>query len=108
MNPLDRTSRVPPPLATLPSGPRTARYWLEAKTQTDLHPTLLAGAGNLSERGVHLLALWVESCGCVYGFELRMVEDVVHLPAQLEFSHFAHREVLEDRNVPVVNSGATE
>src|SRR5205085_1278460 len=76
--------------------------------QRELHATWVASRRNVPERRAGLLAGRVELRGGVNGVELRMVERVVHFHAELEVTFLGNREVLEDGNVLVVETGQSE
>src|ERR1022692_2478494 len=60
--------------------------------------------GVLSEAGVRLAAVRGKTCSRIEGRKLRVVQRIVHLPAQLKVHRFAHLDTLEDSQIPVVNS----
>src|SRR4029453_7776744 len=73
-----------------------------------LHDARVARGRGFAERRVHLRARGVEARGGVHGAELRVVQQVVDLPPALESLRAAGGEVLEDREIPVVDAGQLE
>src|SRR6266446_9158422 len=91
----------------------------EGEANRTLHDPRVAGRGRLAEVGVDLFTGRVEpqrvvdpgvAGNPVGGAELGVVEHVVHLPAELQAAPAAasEREVLEEREVPVVDAGHAE
>src|SRR5581483_8315438 len=83
----------------------------ESEPQRALHHARGAGGGHLPEARVDLLTVGrrtdvvVKPRGGVYTRKLRVVEDVVNLPPQLQVTGLApERDLLEERNVPVVRA----
>src|SRR4029453_16256028 len=77
----------------------------ELVAQRHLHAAFGARRQDGTERGISLLSRGVELRRGVDGGPLRMVEQVVDLPAQLELVGAVDREVLEDRQIVIVESG---
>src|SRR6266545_1459487 len=77
----------------------------EAEPKRALHDPRGARARYLAEGGVDLLASCVEARRRVDAVELRVVEHVVHLPAELKRpAAAAERDPLEERHVRVVHA----
>src|SRR2546425_1711151 len=92
-------------------GPRHGRrrFRLEHKSQRHLHHARRARRDDLPESRVRLGARRVEPRGPVNGGELRVVEDVIDLPAKLQPSRAAaERDVLEQRDVRAADAGAPD
>src|SRR6476469_5929901 len=72
------------------------------------HPRRSAGV-DLAEQRIGLLAGRIERGGRVDAAELRVVEQGVDLPAQLQIPPpTPERNPLEERDVPVVHAGQTD
>src|SRR5438046_1764704 len=78
----------------------------EYNAQRNLHDARRARRDHLPEARVHLIADGVEAGRRVDRGELGVVEQVVDLPSKLRApTPAAERDVLEDRDVPVVDAG---
>src|SRR3954453_16366901 len=87
--------------------PLTSRSISESESKRTLHDSRGPCGGRLAERRVGLLSRGVEGGGRVDAAELRVVKEIVELPAELDAAPVAlHGEVLEQRDVPVVDSRA--
>src|SRR5713101_6092529 len=78
--------------------PNTVPEVLEHHSNRDLHDAGLPRRDHLTEPRVHLVALRVAARRGVNRRELRVIEDVVDLPPQLQLPQAAaERDVLEER-----------
>src|SRR5262249_34473169 len=67
------------------------------------------GCCDNAELSIDLLPLRIEASNVVYSVELSVVQHVVHLPPELKsLRSFTDGEILEDRDIPVVDSRAAE
>src|SRR5262249_613199 len=96
--------------------PFAPRWWgfsaaLKTESQRPLHHARWARIGRLTESGVGLNDLIVDDTEGQTGInvvEIRVVEKVVRLPAELEAKLLAHAKVLEHRQVKVDESGTAK
>src|SRR5579862_2344185 len=81
----------------------------EIGAQRKLHDASRGGGGGLAESCVQLISGEIEARRRVPVRELRMVESVVELAAELELHALLHQgEILEDRDVPIVDAGTAD
>ncbi len=80
------------------------RRRLETHSRRKLHHARAGSACELAEEAVGLVAVDVDPGGGVHARELRVVEGVVGLDAKLEGHLLLDRNVLEERQVPVVGA----
>jgi hypothetical protein len=79
---------------------------LTRQPQRHLHHARQARRRKLAEACVDLRAGSVKPRGVVHRRKLRVVEEVVNLPTELQFSLLAEEgKVLEEGLIPVVNAG---
>src|SRR6266852_5960911 len=82
---------------------------LEQQPQRQLHPTRIPRPHKRAERATGLPSLLVEPGRRIYTRELRMIEAVVPFRAELQLEALPGQpEILEQRNVPVIDAGAAE
>src|SRR6188474_1901364 len=84
---------------------------LKADSQRPLHHARRAGRDRLAETGIGLNDLIVDVIEDQIGVnvvEIRVVEKIIRLPAELETNLLAHAEVLEHRQVKVDESGTAK
>src|SRR5262245_11131025 len=72
---------------------------LEIDPQRPLHHTRRTGAGGHAKSPVGLIAIGVEGHVAVNVLEIRMIEQVVRLPSELERALLTEAEILEQRKV---------
>src|SRR3989442_406884 len=68
----------------------------------------IARAGDLAKSWIDLGAGWIKTRRSVYTIELRVIERVVQLPTELQPEIFRQRDVLEQREIPVVKTRSSE
>jgi hypothetical protein len=73
--------------------------------QRKRHDAAISRGGERAETAVHLGARLVEARRLVQGLELRMVEDVVGLHAELNRALLTQPDLLPQRHVPVIIAG---
>src|SRR4051794_20465212 len=83
------------------------RSWSEVQAQRELHDARVACRGDLAELRAGLNASGVVPLDArVYGAELRMVKGVVGLGSELHAQALVNANVLEQRQIPVVQAGS--
>ena len=86
--------------------PRTTE--LEREPYRALHNPRIPCCSGFPELLIDLYACDIESCRVVECAELRVIQQIVDLPAELQPLRSSHRDVLEERDVPVVDARKLE
>src|SRR5947207_1467071 len=80
--------------------------FLEHEPERHLHHSWRPCRNHLAESRVHLVPRGIEAGDGINRRELRLVENVIDLPAKLQAPIAAQRNVLEQRHVRVVHAGS--